>query len=331
MSSTFIKEFDDLFEEVLLDYKNQFTDAEATKGSLLWVKSACLASALWGLYKYQDFIAAQIFPDTCDTENLEHHAWVYDLSRKTNETDSELLERLLSYIQDPPAGGKASDYVKWAMTFDNVDKAYCIPDGQGTGTVDVVILAAADNTGSEIPSSHALSGTATSVSADKLIDSAVDFTATSTRVRIGDVVTNTVSSETAIVTAIDDANTLTLDTDIFTAIGQAYSIASLCAQVKAYIDEVRPVTASMVRVLPPAILTQAVTMTLTGSSLDKTTIAANIASYINSLAPGSALYISQLMAIAIAAGAGNVVVSTPSADVTVTNYQMIRSGTVTVS
>lgn len=331
MSSTFIKEFDDLFSAVLLDYKNQFTDAEAAKGSLIWVKSACLASALWGLYKYQDYIAAQIFPDTCDTENLEHHAWVYNLSRKTNETDSELLDRLLSYIQDPPAGGKKSDYVKWAMSFDNVDRAYCIPCGQGLGTVDVVILAAADNTGSEIPSSHDLMGTSTSVSTDKLIDSAADYTATATRVRIGDVVTNTQTAAIAVVTAIDDAHTLTLDTDIFTAIGQSYSIASLCAQVKTYIDEVRPVTASFVRVLPPTIITQAVTMTLTGTNLDKATITANVTSYLNSLAPGSTLYVSQLIAIAIAAGAGNVVVSTPSADVTVTNYQMIRSGTVTIS
>lgn len=331
MSSSFAKEFSDLFDAILLDYKNQFEDAANTEGSLIWMKSACLASALWGIYKYQDYIADQIFPDTADTENLEHHSSIHNITRKTDETDAELLARVLAYIQDPPAGGKASDYETWAKSFDNVEAAYCIPNGQGVGTVDVVIVADADLTGSEVPSSHSCSGTCTSVSSSKLIDSAATFTTTGTLVRIGDVMANTQTAETAIVTAIDDANTLTLDTDLFTTAGEGYSIASLCAQVKTYIDEERPVTVSAIRVLPPTVETQAVTMAVTGSNIDKTTIATNIATYLNLLTPGTSLYLTQLTAIAIAAGATNAVITMPSADVSVTDYQMIRAGTVTIS
>lgn len=331
MSSSFAKEFSDLFDAILLDYKNQFEDAASTKGSLVWIKSACLASALWGIYKYQDYIAAQIFPDTADTSNLEHHASVHNITRKTDEIDANLLERLLAHIQDPPAGGKASDYETWALTFDNVDAAYCIPNGQGVGTVDVVIVADANLTGSEVPSSHSCAGTCTSVSSFKLIDSAAAFTTSGTLVRIGDVVTHMQTAETATVTAIDDSHTLTLDTDIFASVGDGYSIASLCRQVKSYIDNERPVTVSAIRVLPPTVVMQDVAMTVTGNNLDKAVIATNVETYLNGLKPGTALYITQLTAIAIAAGAVNAVITTPSADVSITNYQMIRAGTVTVS
>ena len=148
---------------MLADWKNQYPEADLSKGSLIYLKSACLASALWGLYKYQDWIAKQIFPDTADAANLEHHAWIYGLTRVSGESDAELLERVLDDIRHPAAGGNQYDYVKWAKSIDNVAKAFCIPLGQGLGTVDVMILADKDVTGSEIPSSHTMSGTSTSL------------------------------------------------------------------------------------------------------------------------------------------------------------------------
>jgi hypothetical protein len=49
------------------------------------------------------------------------------------------------------------------------------------------------------------------------------------------------------------------------------------------------------------------------------------------LIPGQTLYTSQLTAIAIRNGADNATVTTPAADVTCTDYQMIRPGEVNVS
>ncbi len=141
----FQKSFDALLNDLLTDYQNQFPEADTSQGSLIFIKSACLASALWGVYRYQDYIAQQIFPDTADVANLEHHAWVRGLTRKVDETDAELLARLLEYIRRPPAGGNEADYEKWALEVDDVHAAYCIPLAQGPGTVDVVILSTAED------------------------------------------------------------------------------------------------------------------------------------------------------------------------------------------
>ena len=91
-------------------------------------------------------MANQIFPDTCDTNNLDHHAWVRGISRTAGQLDDALLTRILEYIQRPPAGGNKYDYVKWAMSIDNIAAAWCFPIARGLGTVDVVILANSETT-----------------------------------------------------------------------------------------------------------------------------------------------------------------------------------------
>ncbi len=328
---SFKKEFDDLFNAILIDWQNQFPEADLSQGSLIYIKSACLASALWGLYKYQDWISKQIFPDTAETANLEHHAWVRGLTRTSGETDAELRTRLLEYIRRPPAGGNKYDYQKWALEIDNVEHAWCIPLAQGLGTADVIITADESVTGSEIPSSHAMTGTATATTAGKLVNSGASFTATTGGgpVRIGDIAVNDDTAEETTVTAVDSALQLSLAEDIFES-GQDYTLKSLTVQVKDFIDDVRPVTAQTIRVLPPDVTEQDVTMTVTGS-VDKTAIAAAVESLLNSLIPGQTLYLSQLYAIAISNGATNAVISAPAADVTVDTDEMLRPGTITVS
>ncbi len=397
----FQKDFDTLFAAILTDYQNQFPEADLSQGSLIYIKSACLASALWGLYKYQDWIARQIFPDTAETAQLEHHAWVRQISRNTGETDAELLARLLDEIRRPPAGGNQYDYIKWAKAVDGVTQAYCVPLGQGLGTVDVIILGDADIAGNELPSNSARIGVCTSVSSGKLVDSGATFD-TGHKVAAGDIVENplrgtqtTVSSvesdtqltlgddlflfagdpyivhcqtgtnttvtagklvasagafdhatytvlpgdvvenvtdgtETTVVT-VDSATQLTLADDIFLATGKTYLIRGLVSRVKAYIDPLRPVTASLVAILPPTIVEEDVTMALTGTGLDAAAIADSIEAYLNTMTPGQTLYLAKLVQIAMDAGAVNAAISAPAADVTATTYQMIRPGTITVS
>ena len=252
----FSKDFDDLLDGILTDYRNQFPEVDTSQGSLVFIKAACTASALWGLYRYQDYIAEQIFPDSADSAHLEHHAWVRGLERKTGETDAELLARLLKYIRRPPAGGNRYDYVKWALEVDGVAAAWCIPLGQGLGTVDVIIQASGDD---EIP----------------------------------------------------DEDLLNL--------------------VRAYIDDVRPVTASVLRVLAPEVVTRDVALTVSGDDLDTDAIADAVTAYISALEPGEGLYQSQLLSIAVRAGADDAAVSDPAANVTATAYQLIRPGVVGVT
>lgn len=147
----FQKGFDEILAGILTDFQNVFPGVDVSQGSLAYMKAAGYASALWGLYRYQEWISRQIFPDTADTEALEHHAWIRGLSRTYGESDSAYLARLLDYIRRPPAGGNQYDYKKWALEIDNVAAAYVTPLAQGGESVDVVIVANAVTTGSEIP------------------------------------------------------------------------------------------------------------------------------------------------------------------------------------
>ncbi len=399
---SFQKDFDELLNDLLTDYKNQFPEADTSQGSLIYIKSACMASALWGLYKYQDWISKQIFPDTADTEALEHHAWVRGLTRTYGETDSAYLARLLDYIRRPPAGGNKFDYEKWAKDVDNISAAYCIPLAQGLGTVDVVVVANETNTGSEIPSSSIRTGKTTAISANKLIDGTANFTDAAHPVSVGDIVRNAVSGVETTVTAVDsaiqltladdvfktideiymlhnhtgtntavsasklvDANArfndatytckkgdkvinitdstdttvvsvdsatqLTLAKDIFTATAKKYVVKSLIANVKEKIEYARPVTHSVIRVLGPTIVTQDVTMVVTGTNVNKAQIASDVPAYMKMLIPGQTLYRSQLSSIAIQNKADNATITTPAADVAATSYQMIRPGVISVT
>ena len=101
--------------------------------------------------------------------------------------------------------------------------------------------------------------------------------------------------------------------------------------MKEYIDDVRPVTASVVRVLPPTITEQNVTITVTGTGVDKAAIATEITAYMNALIPGETLYLSRIIATAIQSGAANAVISVPADDVTPGDYEMLRPGTVSVT
>lgn len=251
--------YDELLNSILTDYVNQLPGADISKGSLIYVKSAAIASAFWGLYQHQSWVANQAFPDTAATAELEHHAYIRGLVRKPGESDANLLTRLLDYLRRPPAGGNQYDYVKWALDITNVKSAYCIPLAQGAGSVDIIIVADKLLTGSDIPTQ------------------------------------------------------------------------ALLDQVKAYIEPLRPVTAKYTRVLAPTIAIQNVTMNLTGSGLNYAAITTEITALINNLVPGQTLYLSKLISIAISAGALDVALQMPVANVTYATTQIIRAGVISVA
>jgi uncharacterized phage protein gp47/JayE len=57
------------------------------------------------------------------------------------ESVEVLRERLLNFIQEAPAGGAKSDYVKWARSVAGVRNAWPVPNYYGRGTVLVIISA----------------------------------------------------------------------------------------------------------------------------------------------------------------------------------------------
>ncbi|MCP1376053.1 baseplate J/gp47 family protein [Dyella lutea] len=56
------------------------------------------------------------------------------------EKDDALRTRMLLAYQNAPQGGKASDYVLWALSVPGVTRAWVAPNGFGTGTVVVYIM-----------------------------------------------------------------------------------------------------------------------------------------------------------------------------------------------
>lgn len=152
-------------EQILTDYRNQsWIDPETgetytvdtSQGSLVFIKASVLGAVKWGLHRHQKWIKKQIFADEADTENLEHWCWTRGIYRETGESNADLLDRFLADLQDPPAGGNEADYVRWAKEVDGVGSAWCVPCGNGAGTVDVLISADEEETGSEEPTEDLL-------------------------------------------------------------------------------------------------------------------------------------------------------------------------------
>lgn len=71
-------------------------------------------------------------------------------------------------------------------------------------------------------SNHILSSSNTSVTSNKLVDNTVDFIAL--KVKAGDIIYNTTGELSTNVLQVDDANTLSVETDIFTQIDENYNI-----------------------------------------------------------------------------------------------------------
>lgn len=55
------------------------------------------------------------------------------------ESPASVLVRLLELLRNPPAGGAAYDYKRWALEVDGVASAIVLPKRRGPNTVDVVI------------------------------------------------------------------------------------------------------------------------------------------------------------------------------------------------
>lgn len=59
-----------------------------------------------------------------------------------NESDPDLLLRILDEIRTPPSGGNIADYKRWAKSVAGVSDAYVFALRRGLGTVDVAVEAA---------------------------------------------------------------------------------------------------------------------------------------------------------------------------------------------
>ena len=109
------------------------------------------------------------------------------------ESDSDLLARILERLQNPPRGGAAADYRYWAESAPGggIYRAYVYPHRNGLGTVDVVATVAGSGAG-RAPSAAQLTAVSEYINGTALTGGLRPVTAQGVRV-MAPVTTQTVS------------------------------------------------------------------------------------------------------------------------------------------
>lgn len=387
----FQRDFNDLLDAILTDYRNAFGTAP---DRLLFLKSVCLASALWGIYKNHQDIAKQIFPDTGDAESLAHHAWIHGLTKLVGETDAGLLSRLLSRLRRPAAGGNRYDYEAWAKEVeiaaatlnnptsamlssfgvDSFDATHCIDEETGTVAwltdtstpgAYVAVDAGASKARHYVAVRLYLSAAAgAAVYSVQYSDDGASWTSAATGFAPSAAgwnetiwssvgvhrywrlyVTNTPGAGPGVtemewhtgIESVADAVCYpcalgpgTVDVVLVGSVSPGVASDALVGAALLHIEDLRPVTANETRVLSAAVVTQNVEMIVYGTAVDAEAVAAEVESYLAALKVGQIAYKSQLVGIAISAGATNAEVTVPAADVDPGAYAMVRPGVVEV-
>ncbi|MCM0081769.1 baseplate J/gp47 family protein [Geomonas sp. Red32] len=149
---------DSILNDILTDLLNEDPNVDVSQGSPDYISAKAFASALWGLENRGKYLSTQIVPGpNMERNGLEEWASARGIILNPSESDASLLARLRFNLRRPPAGGNKYDYVTWARAASSdIADAWTVPRGQGPGTVDLIVLAKAATTGSEIPSSDLL-------------------------------------------------------------------------------------------------------------------------------------------------------------------------------
>lgn len=75
-------DFDTILQAQLEDYRSRVQGANTAVDTEIYIRSAVVAGALWGLHNGLHYVENQIFPDTADEDNLDRWGATYDLPRK---------------------------------------------------------------------------------------------------------------------------------------------------------------------------------------------------------------------------------------------------------
>jgi uncharacterized phage protein gp47/JayE len=316
------KTFDEILAAIIQDYNNLDPSRDTSQGSDAWIDSACLASAIWGIYKYQEYIKDQISPITCESDMLDSHCAEYGITRVTDETDSSLLARLLSRLQHPPAGGNRYDYIAWAK---ECSQAHDIAWVASTVyTVGDVVLPTTANGYLYICTVAGTSGT-TEPTWPTTVDTSVVDNAATWRIWAVDTYVENVSTcnvysnprGPGTIDIIITTDFEPLDGGTNWRVGQPSN--ELLSTIYDYIDDNRPLTAYDFTVQAPEDKSTTVTITAASgksTAAQRAAIVAAVIAYMRTLAPGDTLYLSQINYVCVNNGVSSVTISAPSADVT---------------
>ncbi len=328
--------FESILSRILQDYANQLPDVDQAVGTLVYIRSSMLAACEWGIRKEIAWLARQILPDTAESAQIDRYLAGRGLTRAAGETDAEAVARLLSYMQEPPAGGNKYDWPRWATevsatvndSFTDpysesvpVDGAYLDENGRGLGTIN---LAIASNRSLD-PDEYTAWQTAHAYTAGDLVKDSSYSGSDGTIWRVYQALTSGTSTGTGVRT---DAGVTWIDTE-------GYATDGLLSQVAANLETKRPLGIWDYEVYKVTKAVVAVTMTITGD-VDVATVAAAVRSYMVGLTTGETLSTAHIIATALDAGADDVTTLTlPAANYTPTCgptvYQRVWPGVITVS
>lgn len=353
MANEFLVDFDNLLNQILVDYQNLDSNPDTSVGTMTYIKGACLASMLWGLYRYQDYLARQIFPDSADTENLNRHGNVLGIPRSSVDTDSTYLAKILNKLRKPGAGGNRNDWKQWTM-YDEGDNrittgpgCYVSGGSQTGGTLDVDNMLTSVSSIQEDQTFYiegdsqlyTLSTQANFVSGSATLEFTPDILVAPDNNAVVRFVGDDYYVSNATVVTPSDLTTINPgDVDLVIVpndetILETATMDALKNIVEANVEELRPVTANGYTVNVVEIIDQVVSINnVSGvTATDITSIQEDIIAYGESLSPGDKFIKSKLVALCFDNGATSATVSTPTSDVTPTLYQAVRvSGTPSV-
>ncbi len=360
MATPFYKSYDDIMEETLTSYKNLDTSPDVGVGSMAYIQSSVQSQMGWGLYRYMGRIALNQFVDTMTTDALNHKGAELGILRLAGETDAQYKQRILVYLQSPPAGGTASDYRTWALSAVTSSNpiAANLPEVFNQTAVDVgnnwvtITQDWVNNDPIQITTSGTMPSplvAGTTYYVLRLTSTTVQFSASAggsaivlTAAGSGNF---TMTSQTAPSYYVTNATIITpMSTPTASLAGSVYVIlvpndetildpaspyhtagTQLASATFDYIEARRPVTASSNLVIMETIVPQQITMEVGPLNAPIAQITADIDAYMNTLNPGYPLYVSQLEAVAVNDGATHVTVLSPGSDIFPAYYGAIRA------
>lgn len=335
--------FEDVRDALLRDIRAQLVDADVSVDSDWYVRAAAVASAITGLYQHQEWIARQILPDTADTEYLERWASLFGLQRLPASSATGTLR----------VTGTAGVVIAATLEVQTAaGTRYTVTTGGtigGGGTVDVAIAAAVAGAAGNLASSATLTLSAppAGVTANALLitdlTGGADIEADAALLaRLLLRIQNPPHGGAAHdyeawareVAGVVGAWVLPLRRGVGSvdvAIMAAGGIPSptLVAEVQAYIDPRRPVTADCIVVAPTAVpVAITAALVLSGTTLVAATARINqaLAEYFATLPPGGTVVRTRIAAlIADTAGVADFTLTAPAANVaTVVNSSTVE-------
>lgn len=345
--------YDDLRAQILRNIQNQLPDAVTGPDSDFYARAAAYAAAVEGEYQHQAWVFRQIFPDTADAEYLQQQAARKGIIRKPASAAAGTVRFSGSIAVAVNIGTE----VKTAS-----GAAYLVTTAGVIGVGGTVDLPAQASTAG-LAGNQAINTAALLSSAPAGILSAATIltmtggtdaeTDASLLARLLDVLRNPPAggnkydykqwalsiagiTQAWVFGQRRDVGTV----DIAVLSNGAAPSAPLIAQVQAYIDTVRPVTASNALVLAPTFISVAVTaaLTLSGVTLVAATAAINAAldAYFATLQPGDTVIKTRIAAIiADTQGVTDFVLTLPAANqvtlVDATHLEIGKKGAVTLT